>query len=111
MDEIREKGLKAMTEEAINIASAAKGGFGLTFDLDGLDPDDAPAVGTREKGGVDAAEMLPMLKLMGSHEKFRALEITEFNPERDIDNKTATLMVDLITSTLSCWKNHKRIAQ
>lgn len=111
MDEIREKGLKTMTEEAINIASAAKGGFGLTFDLDGLDPDDAPAVGTREKGGVDAAEMLPMLKLMGSHEKFRALEITEFNPERDIDNKTATLMVDLITNTLSCWKNHKRIAQ
>ena len=110
MDEIRTKGLEAMTEEAITIASGAKGGFGLTFDLDGLDPDDAPAVGTREKGGVMASDMLPMLERIGGHEKFRALEITEFNPARDIEDKTAHLMVRLITHTLSCWKNQTRQA-
>jgi len=111
MDEIHQKGLATLTEEAINIASAATGGFGLTFDLDGLDPADAPAVGTREKGGVRAAEMLPMLERIGRHEKFRALEITEFNPEQDKENQTADLMVDLISHTLSCWKNQRKYVQ
>lgn len=111
MDEIKAKGLDAMTEEAIAIASAAKGGFGLTFDLDGLDPADAPAVGTREKGGVLASEMFPMLERIGSNENFRALEVTEFNPQRDTDNKTAELVATLLTHTLKSWQNERKIAQ
>lgn len=108
MEEIHEKGLAVLTEEAINIASAAKGGFGLTFDLDGLDPEDAPAVGTREKGGVRAADILPMLERIGGDKNFCALEITEFNPARDKDNQTANLMVGLISHTLNCWKNQRK---
>ncbi len=103
MDEIKKHGLDACMEEAIKIAAAAPKGFGLTLDLDGFDPEDVPAVGTREKDGVRVSEMLPHLKIIGSKEKFRGLEITEFNPERDDNDRTAEVVNELIQTVLTNW--------
>ena len=47
-----------MMEKAVAIVSSAPKGWGLSFDVDVVDPEDMPAVGTPEAGGVRAKEML-----------------------------------------------------
>ena len=90
-----------VTEEAMAYYRArARGGtagFGLSIDLDGFSPADAPGVATREDTGIMASDALPALAGVGRLPDFKALEIVEFNPHKDENGKTARLMLDLIT--------------
>lgn len=96
MDEVKEKGSKACFEEALKIATNGTKGFGLSVDLDGFDPEDAPATGSLEKGGLRAKDVLPEFANIAAHEKFKALEIAEFNPTLTQPEKTMQLMQDII---------------
>ena len=98
MEEVLEKGIDWALDEALKIASKAPGGFGMTIDLDGFDPADAPGVGTPESVGVKAAQALPGFARIGAHPNFKALEITEYNPARDSSGKTAELTETLIAT-------------
>jgi arginase len=96
-DEVQKRGFKAVFAEALARARGGTEGFGLSIDLDGFAPEDAPGVATREEVGIMASEALPALRGIGRLPDFCALEIVEFNPHRDVDGKTARLMLDLIT--------------
>ncbi|MBI1326636.1 MAG: arginase [Alphaproteobacteria bacterium] len=75
--------------------------FGISIDLDGFDPRDVPGVGTPEEGGIRLAEALETLKDLGRHEKLVAVEIVEFNPHHDENNKTLDAIEKLLDTIFS----------
>ena len=58
MSEIAERGVAVTLNEAVSIVGCANGGFGITLDMDAIDPLDAPGVGTPEAGGLRGDELI-----------------------------------------------------
>tara|TARA_Y100000992_G_C21272019_1_gene497491 strand:+ start:1407 stop:2276 length:870 start_codon:yes stop_codon:yes gene_type:complete len=71
-------------------------GFGLSFDVDGLDPSDAPGVATTVDNGMRWAEVAPAINQLFSHPKLVGLEIVEYNPDLDVDGKTLAIVTELL---------------
>ncbi len=89
MDEIAAKGLAALLP-------LPAGPFGITLDLDSIDPKDAPAVGTPEPGGIRAVELLDCLRPLLASPQCLAFEIAEYSPPHDVAGKTAALVEALL---------------
>jgi arginase len=91
-DEILKRGINDVMTEAIDRVSFKTYGFGMSIDLDGFRITDAPAVGTPEEGGINAAEFLNFIQ---SHpmEKLLVTELVEFMPEKDDENKTSEKLI------------------
>jgi arginase len=100
MREIDERGMKAVMDEAIEIASGGSAGFAVTFDVDVLDPGDAPGSGTLVRGGLTYREAHLGMEKIAETGGMRSLEIVEINTALDVNNKTAELGVELILSAL-----------
>jgi arginase len=100
MREIDERGMGACMDEAIAIASKATAGYSVTFDVDALDPGDAPGSGTLVRGGLTYREAHLGMEKIAEHGGMRSLEIVEINTALDVNNKTAELGVELILSAL-----------
>jgi len=100
MREIDERGMKECMDDAIKIASRASGGYGVTFDVDVLDPGDAPGSGTLVRGGLTYREAHLAMEKIAEAGGMRSLEIVEINTALDVNNKTAELGVELILSAL-----------
>lgn len=100
MREIDERGMSACIDEAIHIASRASGGYAVTFDVDVLDPGDAPGSGTLVRGGLTYREAHLAMEKIAEAGGMRLLEVVEINTALDINNKTAELGVELILSAL-----------
>lgn len=98
LDEVIARGFKTVYEEALARATEGTEGFGITIDLDAFQPSDAPGVSALEDKGMAAASVLPIIKSVAYHPLFRALEIAEFNPHRDIGNKTRNLIEKIVES-------------
>ena len=101
MDEVKRRGMDTVLAEALAVATAGTAGFGLTIDLDGFDPIDAPAIGLKEPDGLRAAPTLAALPLLARHPGLRGLEIVEYIPEFDDKLRTAHLLRDLILAVLA----------
>ena len=101
MSDIDERGVVAVTEEALDIAAAGVDGVHVSLDLDWLDPSHAPGVGTPVRGGVTYREAHSAMETVATHEDtIRSLEIVEANPILDSHNETAELGVELAASAL-----------
>jgi arginase len=100
MREIDERGMSACMDEAIQIASRASGGYAVTFDVDALDPGDAPGSGTLVRGGLTYREAHLAMEKIAEAGGLRSLEVVEINTALDVNNKTAELGVELILSAL-----------
>lgn len=98
--EIAQRGLAAAMREALDIVSRASGGFGITLDMDALDPRDAPGVGTPAPGGLRAAELIDELEQVSGEGSLRALEICEYNPARDRSGITQRNLIGLARAVL-----------
>lgn len=94
-------GLKeALSQSVAHIGKGTKARF-LSLDLDGIDPAFAPGVGTAVPGGIDASELLKLLKTVGRKADFDVIEITEYNPGLDHKGKTAALVGDILMALLA----------
>src|SRR5262245_847532 len=91
MDEVRSRGLAAVMQDAQRIVRQAAGGFGITLDIDALDPREAPGVGSPAPGGLSADALSRSLTPIAADEHLVALEIVEYNPLRDPDGRTAAV--------------------
>lgn len=100
MREIDERGMSACMDEAIAIASRGTAGYAVTFDVDALDPGDAPGSGTLVRGGLTYREAHLGMEKIAEAGGMRSLEIVEINTALDVNNKTAELGVELILSAL-----------
>ncbi len=101
MEEVLERGFAACFEEARTIVKADTAGWGITFDLDGLDPQDAPGTGTPVETGIRLADALPALAGCSHDPDFVAMELTEYNPLRDFGGRTARAATELVCATLA----------
>lgn len=101
LEEVEKRGFPAVFTEALARATTGTAGFGLSIDLDAFLGSEAPGVGTPENKGLLPADVLPILKSIADHPLFRGLEIVEFNPHNDVENKTRTLINRLIQSVFS----------
>lgn len=70
----------------------------VSFDVDFLDPDIAPGVGTTVPGGPTYREAQLCMEMIADTGRLASLDVVELNPALDVRNKTATLAVDLIES-------------
>lgn len=100
MREIDERGMSACLDEAVAIASRAPAGYHVTFDVDALDPGDAPGSGTLVRGGLTYREAHLAMEKIAEDGRMVALEVVEINTALDINNRTAELGVELILSAL-----------
>lgn len=101
MHDIARHGLEAVMREAIHIVGAARAGFGLTLDIDAVDPQDAPGTGMPVPGGIRALALCSALSLLAHSPALRGIEIVEYNPFRDVQGATAGLISDVIEATLA----------
>lgn len=99
-EEIGQRGFPAAFATALEIVSGAPNGFGVTLDLDALDPRIAPGVGSPEPDGLAARDTVRALQCVANLPGLRAMEIVEYNPDRDREGRTAHLIAALITAIL-----------
>ncbi len=100
MRAIDEQGMRTVMEKALALATADTAGFLTSFDMDVVDPDEAPGVGTPVRGGITFREAHLAMEMISDCKKMVALDLVEINPIIDILNKTAILGVGLVSSAL-----------
>jgi arginase len=94
--DIERRGIAKVMEHALEIASVGTDGVHLSLDLDGLDPLDAPGVGTPIPCGLSLRESLLAMELISDSGVVVSADFVEVNPALDLRNKTAEAAVDLI---------------
>jgi arginase len=72
----------------------------VSFDMDCLDPADAPGVGTGVRGGPTYREMQLCMEMIADTGRLRSLDVVELNPALDVRNRTGEVAVELIESML-----------
>jgi len=100
MRAIDEQGMRAVMDKSLAMATADTAGFVVSFDIDVVDPDEAPGVGTPVRGGITFREAHLAMEMVADSKKMVAMELVEINPIIDILNKTAILGVGLVSSAL-----------
>jgi len=100
MRDIDERGLRSVMDEAIRLARDGAAGFHLSLDMDFVDPQDAPGVGTPVRGGATYREAHLAMEMICDSGGMVSMEVVEVNPVIDEVNRTADLAVELIMSGL-----------
>ncbi len=100
MRDIDERGMRAVMAEAIEIAAAGTEGFHVSLDMDSVDPQEAPGVGTPVRGGLNYREAHLAMEMICDSGRMVSLEVVEVNPVIDEANRTALLAVELVMSAL-----------
>lgn len=100
MRDIDERGLTNVMKEAIALANEGTSGFHLSLDMDAVDPDEAPGVGTPVRGGMTYREAHLAMETICDCSRMVSMEIVEVNPVLDSANRTALLGVELVTSAM-----------
>src|ERR1700675_270394 len=100
MRDIDERGLREVMNEALRFCSDDTDGVAVSLDMDFVDPEDAPGVGTPVRGGVTYRESHLAMEMIADSEAMVSLEIVEINPVIDLHNKTALLGVEMVLSAL-----------
>lgn len=97
MDEVRRRGIGEVLKEALLHVTKKTKAFGLSLDLDAMDPDDAPGVGSPEEGGIPADDLLQALPQIFNHPKCVSVELVELNPYRDEEEKTVQICINILS--------------
>ncbi|MGE5467310.1 MAG: ornithine--oxo-acid transaminase [Ignavibacteria bacterium] len=110
--DIEARGLGTVLAEALRRLAAATSAFGVSIDLDVVDPADAPGVTTPCSYGLAAAELCDALRGLCEEPKLAALEIAGFHPAHDVHGRTADLVLALAeaaaarsAATLRDWEH------
>jgi len=98
MDEIKQRGLAVVVREALMRVRQHTVGYGVSIDLDVLDPGEESGVGSPVSGGIPLHDMLEALAWVRVTSGLLALEISEYNPYLDHHFDTATAVADLARS-------------
>ncbi len=98
MRDIDERGMRAVMEDALRVASRGTAGYHVSLDMDWIDPEDAPGVGTPVRGGATYREAHLAMEIIADHGRMVSFEMVEVNPVIDEHNRTADLAVQLACS-------------
>lgn len=98
MREVDEDGIVPVLEEALAIVTEGTAGFWVSWDMDFVDPNYAPGVGTPVRGGVDYREGHLALEIVSDTDGMIGMDCVEANPILDEHNRTGRLGMELILS-------------
>ncbi|MDH3325496.1 MAG: arginase [Gammaproteobacteria bacterium] len=101
MEDIEELGLSKVMQLAQKHVRKNCSRYGVSLDLDAIDPEDAPGVGSPESHGISGSKLVQALKSCNFNDDFIGIEITELNSSRDEVDKTARLAIEAILACLS----------
>ena len=87
--DIDRRGMDAITEEAIALATDGGRRLHVSFDMDVVDPSQAPGVGTPVAGGITYREAHLAMELVAASKTLASLELVEVNPILEVENRTA----------------------
>ena len=100
MSDIDTRGIVPVVEDALDSALHGVDALHVSLDMDLLDPDEAPGVGTPVTGGVTYREAHATMELIADTDALCSMEVVEVNPILDSHNRTADLAVELVSSAL-----------
>ena len=101
-EEIHKRGMSAVMEDAIAIATNGTEGMHISYDLDVIDPKICPGVSVSAVDGINLDEAYDAVDSIIKHKaSLRSLDIVEYNPERDIDNKTKNIAKTILESIIN----------
>ena len=98
MQAIAKRGLDSVFSESIAYVKANSSGFGVSLDLDAIDPFDAPGVGVPEANGIAGESLCQVLTLLRQETSLIGVEVVEYNPYHDKDLKTERLIKEILRS-------------
>jgi arginase len=101
MNEVRTRGFAAVWSEAVEHVTQGTAGYGVTIDLDAVDPGDAPGVGTPECEGIAGDDLIHAVRELHDDPKLLAVEIAEYNPYEDRERLTLRLLRRLICAAVA----------
>jgi arginase len=99
-EEVRARGMAPVLAEALTIVQSGTVGFGVSIDLDAVDPADAPGVGSPVGGGIRGEELVAALGQLADNPRLLGLEIAEYNPFLDTSGVTRDLVLRLAAAAL-----------
>jgi len=104
MSDIDERGIIPVVEDALDAATEGVDGIHVSLDVDWLDPDEAPGVGTPVRGGATYREAHAALETVAERDRaedvLRSMDVVEVNPILDQSNRTADIAAELAASAL-----------
>jgi arginase len=100
MTDVDKQGMTAIMQQALETVGAARRPIHVSFDMDAIDPSEAPGTGTPVKGGLSFREAHLAMEMLYESGQLQSLEMVEINPILDTRNQTAALAVGLICSAL-----------
>ncbi|PZR59536.1 MAG: arginase [Candidatus Meridianibacter frigidus] len=100
MSAVDRLGMTHVMEQAIQITGGSDRKIHVSFDMDGIDPSEAPGTGTPVKGGLSYREAHLAMEMLAESGRLGSIEMVEINPILDQRNQTAALAVGLILSGL-----------
>lgn len=101
-EEIHKRGMSAVMEDAIAIATKGTDGMHISYDLDVIDPKICPGVSVSAVDGINLDEAYDAVDSIIKHKaSLKSLDIVEYNPERDIDNKTKNIAKTILESIIN----------
>ncbi len=103
MQQIDRQGLVAVMSQALAVVGTETDGIHVSFDLDVLDPVEAPGVGTPVPGGISYREAHLIMEMVAETERLTSLDLVEVNPILDRHNITAHLAAQMAWS--ACGKS------
>ncbi len=94
-------GIGPVMERAINsVNPEGQLDFHVSFDIDAMDPHEAPGTGTKSRGGLTYREGHTILEMLAATGKLNSMDLVEINPELDQDDMTISLGIELVCSAL-----------
>jgi arginase len=99
MSDLDKLGVERVLREALSFLSGSRF-VHVSLDLDAIDPDSAPGVGTPVRGGLSYREAHFVLELVADSGLLDSLDVVEVNPIVDRENETGKLAVELVASAL-----------
>jgi arginase len=100
MMKVDARGMGAVIEEALAHAMRGTAGVHLSFDMDAVDPEVAPGVGTPVRGGLSLRESHLIMEVVSDSARLVSMEFAELNPIHDVANQTGQLLCELVGSAL-----------
>jgi arginase len=98
--DIDRRGMAEVTAEALRIAGEGTNGIHVMFDMDVVEPSEAPGVGTPVHGGITYREAHLAMEMVAESGKLLSLDLVEVNPILDNHNRTALLATELALSAV-----------
>lgn len=99
MRDIDELGVSKVLRQALD-SLAHLPNLHVSLDMDAVDPSEAPGVGTAVRGGLTYREAQLLMEIVADTGKLGSMDVVEVNPVLDIENRTARVAVELVSSAL-----------